>query len=164
MKNSLRWLPFLLVAGLCASALATAGSLLLPLETARGTEGVAAAAGPKPVEEDMHEFMEYVFEPAYKRLKPAMAAAPENNAGWKVIKGESLVLAEAGNLLLLRAPEEDAADWNALSAEVRDLGGALYQAGKAKDFAKARSAYEGMIRKCNACHDKFAGGEHQLEP
>src|SRR5262245_18130875 len=62
----------------------------------------------KPVESDMHESMEYVFEPTYKRLKPAMASAPADNKGWKAIKADSLILAESGNLLLIRQPDKDA--------------------------------------------------------
>ncbi|MEY4178318.1 MAG: hypothetical protein RLY70_1892 [Planctomycetota bacterium] len=119
---------------------------------------------PAPVEESMHEFMEYVFEPAYKRLKTAMATAPTDNAGWKAIKGDSLPLAEAGNLLLTRLPEDDATAWAGHSAKVRDFGGQLYGAAKKKDFAAARKAYESMIQNCNACHDQFAGGSHILKP
>ena len=126
----------------------------------------AAPAGPQaaPVEKDMHEFMEYVFEPTYKRLKTAMAAAPADNAGWKGIKSDALILAEGGNLLLVRTPAENGPAWNELSAIVRDLGGKLYQSAKAKDYPSARQNYEAMLLKCNACHDKFAEGEHQLMP
>ncbi|MFV0444166.1 MAG: hypothetical protein ACK5Q5_11410 [Planctomycetaceae bacterium] len=123
-----------------------------------------SAASTKPVEPDMHEFMEYVFQPTFKRLKPAMAAAPADNAGWKGIKADSLVLAESGNLLLDRQPEEEGADWVRHSASVRDLGGQLYRAAKAKDFATAKSHYEQMVKSCNACHEQFAGGEHILTP
>ncbi len=124
----------------------------------------SAQAGPAPVEPDMHEFMEYVFQPTYKRLKLAMAAEPADKAGWKGIKADSLILAEGGNLLLLHKPEADAATWNELSVAVRESGGAMYQAAKKKEFAPARQHYEAMLKKCNACHDKFAGGEHQLMP
>ena len=34
------------------------------------------------VEDSMHEFMEYVFQPTYKRLKVSMATEPEDKAGW----------------------------------------------------------------------------------
>jgi hypothetical protein len=127
---------------------------------------VAVAAEPVPqvVEKSMHEFMEYVYQPAYKRLQPAMASAPADNAGWKVLKAESLVMAEAANLLLNRAPETDAADWKQLSVEVRTHGGELYAAAKKKDFAAARSAYETMLKSCNACHDQFHKGKPQLAP
>ena len=116
------------------------------------------------VEPDLHEFMEYVFQPTFNRLKPVMATAPADNQGWKAIKADSLILAEGGNLLLIRQPEEDAADWAKHSVQVRDLGGQLYRAAKAKDYANARKHYEAMVRNCNACDQQFADGEHILTP
>jgi hypothetical protein len=132
--------------------------------TARGGDEATVAATVEPVEKDMHEFMEYVFEPTFQRLKPAMAEQPADNAGWKVIKADGLILAEGGNLLLSRQPEEHADVWVQLATLVRKHGGELYAAGKKKDFAAARTAYTAMIQRCNECHERFAGGEHQLEP
>ncbi len=119
---------------------------------------------PQPVEEDMHEFMEYAFEPGYKRLRDAMAKAPENNGQWKAIKGDSLTLAEGGNLLMMRAPEEEGVAWNRFSAAVRSDGTKLYQAARGKDYAAAKKGYVSMLTNCNQCHDQFAGGKHQLKP
>ena len=118
----------------------------------------------EPVESDMHEFMEYVFQPTFKRLKPALAAAPADNQGWKAIKADSLILAEGGNLLLIRQPKDDTADWVRHSVQVRDFGGQLYRAAKAKDYTAARKHYEAMVQNCNACHQQFAGGKHLLTP
>ena len=129
-----------------------------------GADDAANKVAPQPVEEDMHEFMEYIFQPTYLRLKQSMAAEPKENAGWKAIKSDGLILAEGGNLLLHRLPKEDAASWAEQSASVRDLGAELYQSAKKKDYAAARQSYEAMLKKCNACHDQFAHGEHQLSP
>jgi hypothetical protein len=129
-----------------------------------GADDTAAAVAPQPVEDDMHEFMEYVFQPTYLRLKQSMAAEPKENASWKAIKSDSLILAEGGNLLLHRLPKDDAAAWAEQSGSVRALGAELYQAAKKKDYAAARQSYEAMLKKCNACHDQFAHGEHQLAP
>lgn len=123
-----------------------------------------AQGQPQPVEKDMHEFMEYVFQPTYKRLKPLMATAPSDNSGWKGIKADSLSLAESGNLLLSRVPDKDGDKWVEWSIAVRVSGGELYQAAKKKDFPLARKHYETMLTKCNACHTHFADGEHQLSP
>lgn len=122
------------------------------------------AAGPQPVEDSMHEFMEYVFEPAYKRLRTAMAVAEPDRATFKAIKGDALTLAEAGNLLLIRTPDEEGDAWMKLSIEVRQRGADLYQAARGQDAAGAKKAYQSMLTSCNACHTKFAGGEHQLAP
>ncbi len=144
--------------------------LAIGLWPASSSTRLQAAAGPAtpgaeaPVESDMHEFMEYMFQPTFNRLKPAMSAAPADRQAWKAIKADSLILAEAGNLLLSRQPGEDAADWVKHSVAVRDSGGALYKAAKARDFAAARPHYEAMVANCNACHRQFANGEHLLTP
>ena len=117
-----------------------------------------------PVEQSMHEFMEYVFQPTYLRLKAQMAAEPPDNKAWKAVKSDALILAEGGNLLLIRQPEKDTKSWQDLSAQVRGLGGELYQAAKKKDYKSAHQHYKAMLIKCNACHQQFAKGEHQLEP
>ncbi len=117
-----------------------------------------------PVEESMHEFMEYVFQPTYKRLKVTMATAPADNAGWKAIKADSLVLAESCNLLLGRKPEENAADWVKHAEASRTDGAALYKAAKEKNFDAATTAYKSMLNNCNACHKQFEEGRHILQP
>jgi hypothetical protein len=119
---------------------------------------------PAPVEDDMHEFMEYVFQPPYKRLKASIAVAEKDNATWKSIKSDALILAESGNLLLGRGPDGDEADWNKHSIASRDFGGQLYRAAKAKDTEKTMQTYKLMLESCNACHKQFSGGDPELTP
>lgn len=155
MKTSILFAAALLIWG---------ASLLLSELTSAHAAPAKENATVEPVESDMHEFMEYVFQPTFNRLKPAMGAEPTNNQAWKSIKAESLILAEGGNLLLVRQPKEDAADWVKYSLQVREFGGGLYRAAIAKNYATARKNYESMVKSCNACHQQFAGGEHILTP
>lgn len=148
------------------------GTVMLPQSGLGGeqnsvpTDEVNLVADPDlvPVEEDMHEFMEYVFQPTYKRLKVVMAEAPADNNGWKAIKADALSLAEAANLIIMRPPENDAKDWNAYSIDVRNHGKTFYTAARAKDFPSARKSYEAMLQSCNACHKQFENGKHILTP
>jgi len=133
-------------------------------DSARTAHAAEPAADVVPVESDMHEFMEYVFEPPYKRLKPVLAGESIDKAGWKSIKSDSLILAEACNLLIGRTEEKEVADWNGHSKKVRELGSALYAAAKKKDTAEAKKLWPGLLENCNACHKQFAGGEHMLQP
>lgn len=136
-----------------------------PITVANGQPPADDSKAPsKPVEDDMHEFMEYVFQPPYKRLKAAVAVSEKDNATWKSIKSDALILAEAGNLLLERAPDSDAADWNKHSVSSRDFGGQLYRAAKEKNEAKMQQAYKSMLESCNACHKQFSGGDPELKP
>lgn len=125
---------------------------------------LGAKATQTPVEEDLHEFMEYVFQPTYKQLKEAMKSAPTDNNGWLNVKSGSLILAEGGNLLMIRGPQDDRDKWVDFAIDVRSSGAKMYRAAHEKDFASARDHYVSMLNSCNACHVKFAKGEHQLTP
>ena len=155
---SLSALFVLVSVSLIGLGMATGGS------SVGGREAKSAANGPQPVDDDMHHFMEYVFEPNYKRLKDGMANAPEDKKAWKAIKGDVLTLAECANLLLMRVPDDDADTWRKLSVAVRMHGGELYQAARQSDYATARKAYVSMLNNCNSCHKQFADGKHQLAP
>lgn len=146
-------------------ALALGAGLLLA-RSAAPVRGDQPSEGPAPqaVEDDMHEFMEYAFEPGYKRLKAQLAGEPEDNNAWKAIKSDALLLAEGGNLLLFRSPDEAASAWQELAVAVRKQGGSLYQAARKKDYQAARASYTAMLQQCNRCHQEFADGEHQLLP
>jgi hypothetical protein len=155
--------------GVCAVACAAALGALLWLSSqsnrsAMADEQARAKPAAEPVDDSMHHFMEYIYEPAFKRLKPALAKDPADKQAWKAIKGDALTVAECANLLLARAPDEGGDAWRELSVAVRTDGGALYQAARQSDYAAARAAYRKMINNCNACHTKFADGKHQLEP
>ena len=147
------------VVGLAASNVLSGNATDARAESPSETKNTA-----QPVEDNMHEFMEYVFQPTYKRLKVAMASEPTDNGTWKAIKSDALILAEGGNLLLIRKPKKHADVWTQHSVVVRELGGNLYQAARKKDYKTARQNYTSMLMKCNSCHNKFANGEHQLKP
>ena len=72
-------------------------SLLMAADPAEKTSD--AKVEQQVVEDSMHEFMEYVYQPTYKRLKTSMKAEPADRNGWKAIKADSLILAESANRL-----------------------------------------------------------------
>ena len=121
-------------------------------------------AGVEPVDVNMHDFMEGVFQGPYRRLKESIAKEPVDNAGWKQLRGDALILAEGGNLLLARVPEEGAADWKRYSIESREAGEKIVLAAKQKNYSEAREAYIKMLDHCNSCHKQFEKGRHILTP
>ena len=137
---------------------------LLPTDSPATADEPKPTAGPQPVDDSMHHFMEYVFEPNYKRLKASLASEPKDKQAWKGIKGDALTLAEATNLLMVRGPKQNGYAWAPLSVAVRTHGSELYQAARKSDYAAARKAYTTMLTNCNACHKQYADGKHQLKP
>ncbi|MAT13887.1 MAG: hypothetical protein CMJ46_01295 [Planctomyces sp.] len=118
----------------------------------------------KPIESDPHEFMEYVFQPNYKKLKAALASEPTDGKGWYDVKSGALILSEGGNLLLMRTPDEKADEWNSHAVHVRDLAAEVYHAAHDKNYDKAVSSYKEMLKSCNDCHNKVGHGEPNLKP
>ena len=135
-----------------------------PNEAQGGFSPIASTDDPTPVEESMHEFMEYVFQPTYLRLKASMVAVPADNKGWKALKSDALILAESCNLLFARKPDEHGEDWTSHAMAAKTHGAELYKAAKEKNFEAATSAYKAMLNNCNACHKQFEDGKHILQP
>ena len=139
-----------------------AGSWIIVPQPVRADDPAAAKVA--PVETNMHEFMEYVFQPTFQRLKPAMDPSHAAEPAWRTIKSDSLILAESSNLLLLHKTAKEPAKWSETSVAVRDAAAQLYKSARQRDFAASRKAYEQMLTNCNACHKQFAGGRHMLTP
>ncbi len=108
-----------------------------PNEAQGGFSPIASTDDPTPVEESMHEFMEYVFQPTYLRLKASMVAVPADNKGWKALKSDALILAESCNLLFARKPDEHGEDWTSHAMAAKTHGAELYKAAKEKNFEAA---------------------------
>jgi len=153
-----------LLCAVAALAFAALGNGLPIVRSVQAQGQGSSASSPEAVEPDTHEFMEYVFQPTFGQLKSAMKEKPKDKKGWFAIKSGALILAEGGNLLLLRGPQDDRAEWNKYAEAVRSHGGALYQAAQKQDFESAPTHYAAMVKSCNACHEQFAHGEHLLTP
>ncbi len=117
-----------------------------------------------PVDTNMHDFMEGMFQSPYRRLKEAIASEPKDNNGWKAIRSDLLILAEGSNLLILRKQEKDQAKWDEYGVASKQAGEIAFKAAKQKNFSESRKAYESMLIHCNDCHKAFANGKHQLAP
>jgi hypothetical protein len=117
-----------------------------------------------PVDTNMHDLMEGMFQAPYRRLKEAMANEPKDNNGWKAIRSDVLILAEGSNFLVLRKQETEQAKWDEYSLASKLSGETAFKAAKQKNFAETRKAYEAMLIHCNDCHKTFAKGKHQLVP
>ncbi|MEE2642479.1 MAG: cytochrome c [Planctomycetota bacterium] len=109
----------------------------------------------KPVD-NMHHFMEYIYEPVFNDLKELVKEAPADKKGWTALKSKSLILAESSILLADRPDEKgDADSWKEASVLVHRGGSALYQAARKKDFEGVKKGFAAMINGCKKCHEEF---------
>lgn len=109
----------------------------------------------KPVD-NMHHFMEYIYEPVFNNLKTSVAKEPADKAGWTAIKSGALILAETSILLAKRTPPENkSSTWKESSELVYQGGSSLYQAARKKDFGGVQKHFGEMINGCKKCHEQY---------
>jgi hypothetical protein len=106
---------------------------------------------PMPVT-STHDLMHLFNEPLYKNLKQEMAK-PQDQIVWKTIAGRGTQTAEIANLIALRKNEPN---WHELSADLQRAGLQLSRAAESENFEQTRNSYVGLIKSCNACHQKTA--------
>ena len=104
--------------------------------------------------------MEGLADPNTRALGKLLAEKPKDAEGWAFARGQSLLLAEMGNLLLMRPPKtRDGQDpWLAHAADLRESATGLARASGAKDYVQARTALAGVANACNRCHQSFRVG------
>jgi cytochrome c556 len=101
--------------------------------------------------------MEGLAHPNFKGVDRLLKAEPADADAWRVARGQSLLMAETANLLMLRPPKgaDPEATWMARATDLREAAGKLARSAAARDFPKSRQALEGVAATCNRCHQSF---------
>ena len=135
--------------------IAGVAALVLPMA---GTSQPARPAAPRlePVAET-RLLMEGLAHPNFQAVDRRLKADPADADEWKLVRGQSLLMAEAANLLMIRPPKGPRAEelWMGRATDLRDVAGRLARAASAKDLGKSRQALAGVAASCNKCHETF---------
>lgn len=140
-----------------AAALLGAGALV------PAAQSQPERAKPAPRLEPVAEtklLMEGIADPNTRALGKLFAARPKDAEAWAFARGQALLLAETGNLLLMRPPKTKSGQepWLAHAADLREQATGVARAAAAKDFVQARAALAGVANACNRCHQSFRVG------
>jgi cytochrome c556 len=101
--------------------------------------------------------MEGLAQPNLRGLGKALKDRPAEAEAWRFARGQALLVAETGNLLMMRPPKvKDTTDtWMARSTELREAAAALARSAAAQDYPQARSGLAAVANACNRCHQSF---------
>jgi hypothetical protein len=127
------------------------------------------SAAPKPVEAppryvpkfdpvaETKLLMEGLAQPNFRGLEGLLKKEPADAEAWTFARGQALLLAETGNLLLLRPPRTASGQdtWFRLSTEFRKAATALARSAGAQDYARSRADLAEVADSCNRCHQTF---------
>jgi hypothetical protein len=88
--------------------------------------------------------------------KHLQGKGPEDVDTWMFARGQALLIAETGNLLLLRPPRNEGRDtWMRRAMDMRQSAGILARRLGSRDRARSRTALLDLANKCNNCHQTF---------
>lgn len=114
-----------------------------------------ATIRPEPIAETKL-LMEGLNQPNFKGMQQLLAKEPTTVEQWTFLRGQALLVAEAGNLLLLRPPKNQGDDsWQTLSAAQRSAATRLARAASNRDYVRSRVALADLANACNKCHRTF---------
>lgn len=108
----------------------------------------------KPVA-NAKQLMEVFVIPASDALFDVSSEPPKNDAEWKRLRNNALILAESGNLLMMGSPAEDKDIWMKYSRALVDAGTVALKAVEAKNVDDLIQAGDPILAACQGCHDRF---------
>jgi hypothetical protein len=100
--------------------------------------------------------MEGLTNANYRGLDRLLKQRPADVETWVFARGQALLIAESGNLLLLRPPRNQGEKvWMQLSADLRDDAATLARALAARDYTRTVTSFHTLTASCNRCHQTF---------
>jgi hypothetical protein len=100
--------------------------------------------------------MEGLAHSNYRGLQRLLKNKPADHDTWIFARGQALLIAETGNLLLLRPPRNSGRDtWMKLAMDLRGQAGNLARQLAARDHVRAQVGMDSLAASCNRCHTMF---------
>jgi cytochrome c553 len=119
--------------------------------------GFAVAQAPsnfQPVG-NMSQLMIDIIYPASDALFYIERDPPKNDHDWNVIRGNALMVAESGNLLLMGYRARDQDRWVKDAKLMIDAGAAAFRAAQKKDMQAILALGDQLTASCITCHKDY---------
>lgn len=147
--NRLWWA---LLAAACSGLLAMPGVSQTPMPSPR-----PKSPSPRlvPVAETKL-IMEGINQPNFQGLEKLLQNKDLDAEGWKFARGQALLIAESGNLLMLRPPRNSGEGaWMKAGTELRDTASSLARSLASRELLRSRAGLTQLANTCNKCHQAF---------
>ena len=118
---------------------------------------LALAQAPSPFQPvgNMSQLMIDVIYPSSDAIFYVERNPPQNDHDWGVVRGNALMLAESGNLLMMGARARDQGDWINDSKLLVEAGTAAFKAAQAKDLNAVVALNDQLYAACVTCHQQY---------
>lgn len=100
--------------------------------------------------------MEGLLQANLRGLERHLRGVPNDQETWTFIRGQALLIAESGNLLLMRPPKNAGQDaWMDFAIELRSRAANLGRLAATRNVDGCRKAVMEIAWTCNRCHQTF---------
>jgi Cytochrome C' len=100
--------------------------------------------------------MEGLANANFRGIERLLQEKPADAKGWTFARGQALLIAETGNLLMLRPPKSKGqATWFDRAVEMRAAAQQLAKTVATRDLEKSRTGLLKLAGSCNRCHQTF---------
>jgi hypothetical protein len=100
--------------------------------------------------------MEGLAHANFRGLERLLVQKPAEVQAWTFARGQALLIAETGNLLMLRPPKSQGqALWFDRAAETRASAQQLARTLASQDYDKSKAGLISLAASCNRCHQAF---------
>ena len=100
--------------------------------------------------------MEGLVHSNFRGLENLLKEPPTDAKAWVFRPGQALLIAETGNLLLMRPPKTAGQPvWFDRAVELRTVAQQLAKTIASKDFNRSRAGLIDLSSRCNRCHQAF---------
>jgi hypothetical protein len=100
----------------------------------------------------MSELMVDIIYPASDAVFYIATRTPTTSEEWAVLQGQTLMLAESANLLMMPERARDLDQWMRDARLMLDAGEAAYRAAKDRDVAALEALSDQLYDSCVTCH------------
>jgi hypothetical protein len=117
-----------------------------------------AAVEPAPLARrvgTMSELMVDFIYPASDAVFYISSRTPTTSEDWMALQGQTLMLAEAANLLMMPGRARDQDRWMVDAALMLDAGEAAYRAAKDRDLPALEGLSDQLYESCVTCHRDY---------
>jgi mono/diheme cytochrome c family protein len=119
-----------------------------------GRQTPAGVAGP-PIDSMSDLMVSMVYPATNNILLSVYRGGPQNDTDWASVQRSAVLLAESGNVLLMRGPAGDQGDWAKDAKALVDAGAAAYKAARAKDTRALLAVDQPINASCVNCHKQY---------
>ena len=100
--------------------------------------------------------MEAIAHANFRGLERNLTKKPMDDQAWVFARGQALLIAETGNLLMLRPPKNPGETaWMERSMDMRSQAMQLAQHLAKKDLDRSKAGMQQLANSCNRCHQTF---------